>query len=157
MFLIKGDLLMLAQNGQFDVIVHGANCFCTMGGGIAKQIKSQYPEAYDADLKTIPGDRTKLGTYTQARTRDGLTIVNAYTQYRFNRTGERQDLFEYDAFERILNKLANEFPNSRFGFPLIGAGLAGGDLIKIVTAIDQFSKVVEGSGGSVTLVDYNAS
>lgn len=157
MFLVKGDLLRLARNGEFDVIVQGCNCYCRMGNGLAKQIRTQYPEAYDADLNTIPGDRTKLGTYTQVRTRDGFTIVNAYTQYRFNRTGERQDLFEYDAFERILNQLANELPNSRFGFPLIGAGLAGGDLTKIVAAIDQFSKVVEGSGGSVTLVDYHAN
>ena len=36
---IKGDLIKLAQDGEFDVIVHGCNCMCTMSAGIAKQIK----------------------------------------------------------------------------------------------------------------------
>lgn len=30
---IIGDLLKLADDGQFDVIVHGCNCFNTMGAG----------------------------------------------------------------------------------------------------------------------------
>lgn len=157
MFLVKGDLLNLARNGEFNVIIHGCNCYCRMGSGLAKQIRSEYPEAYDADCKTVPGDKSKLGTYTQVQTKDGFTIINAYTQYRYNRAGETTDVFEYDAFDRILNMLANEFPDSRFGFPLIGTGLAGGDLTKIVAAIDKFSKVVERTGGTVTLVDYYAS
>lgn len=28
---VTGDLIKLAQDGQFDVIVHGCNCFCTNG------------------------------------------------------------------------------------------------------------------------------
>ena len=39
MKIIKGDLIKLALQGEFDVIVHGCNCFCTMGAGIAKSIK----------------------------------------------------------------------------------------------------------------------
>lgn len=31
-----GDLLSLAIDGRFDVIVHGCNCQCTMGAGIAQ-------------------------------------------------------------------------------------------------------------------------
>lgn len=155
MFLVKGDLIRLAQNGEFDTIIHGCNCFCRMGAGLAKQIRTAYPEAYHADCKTIPGDKTKLGTYTIATTKDNFTIVNAYTQYRFSRVGE--DLFDYDAFDKILKRLAKQFPTSRFGFPLIGVGLAGGDLVRIVTAIDQFSQVLERTGGTVTLVDYDAN
>ena len=29
---IEGNLISLAKAGQFDVIVQGCNCFCTMGG-----------------------------------------------------------------------------------------------------------------------------
>jgi len=47
-----GDLLDLASNGELDVIIHGCNCFNTMGAGIAKLIKSRWPEAYQADLST---------------------------------------------------------------------------------------------------------
>ena len=28
---IDGDLFKLAEQGEFDIVIHGANCFCTMG------------------------------------------------------------------------------------------------------------------------------
>ena len=33
----NGNLLQLADDGVFDVIVHGCNCFNEMGAGISKQ------------------------------------------------------------------------------------------------------------------------
>ena len=64
---IKGDLVKLAIKGEFDLIIHGCNCFCTMGAGIAKTIKQKFPEAYEADLKTEKGDKAKLGTISWAK------------------------------------------------------------------------------------------
>ena len=64
MRVVQGDLLGLALAGEFDVIVHGCNCQCAMGKGIALSIKKLFPEAYAADLKTVKGDRGKLGTYS---------------------------------------------------------------------------------------------
>ena len=49
---IKGDLIALAIQGEFDLIIHGCNCFCTMGAGISKTIKSKFPNAYLADKET---------------------------------------------------------------------------------------------------------
>ena len=66
MKIIKGDIIKLAQQGQFDVIVHGCNCFCTMGSGIAKAVKSCFPIAFQVDLKTQKGEKAKLGTYSSA-------------------------------------------------------------------------------------------
>jgi len=37
MKIIKGDLIELIKKGYFDVVIHGCNCFCTMGSGFAKQ------------------------------------------------------------------------------------------------------------------------
>jgi O-acetyl-ADP-ribose deacetylase (regulator of RNase III) len=37
---VDGDLIKLALKGEFDVIVHGCNCFCQMGAGIAPQMDS---------------------------------------------------------------------------------------------------------------------
>lgn len=64
MKVIKGNLIGLALSGEFDVIIHGCNCFHTMGAGIAKQIRQYFPEAYVADLHTGRGDLRKLGSYS---------------------------------------------------------------------------------------------
>ena len=91
---IKGDLIKLALNGEFDVIVHGCNCFCTMGKGIALTIKNVFPEAYQADLKTNKGDKQKLGKYSYATLqRNGyqITVINAYTQYHYGGRGNKAD------------------------------------------------------------------
>ena len=90
----KGDLIKLALNGEFDVIVHGCNCFCTMGKGIALTIKNVFPEAYQADLKTNKGDKQKLGKYSYAKLqRNGyqITVINAYTQYHYGGRGDKAD------------------------------------------------------------------
>src|SRR5437764_15078672 len=97
MKIISGDLLQLALQGRFDVIVHGCNCQCAMGKGIALSVKNQFPEAYDADLKTTKGDRGKLGTITVAeieRPTARFSVVNAYTQFHYRGDGV---LADYDA------------------------------------------------------------
>lgn len=117
---VKGNLLDLAEAGDFDIIVQGCNCFNTMGGGIAREIRERYPMAATVDNETQKGDYRKLGNFTTAFTGKFL-IVNAYTQYNMS-TGE--DVFEYTAFQLILEKLAFVYSGKRFGFPYIGMGLA---------------------------------
>lgn len=146
---IQGDLLKLAPAGEFDVIVHGCNCQCTMGAGIAKSIKSLFPEAYEADCQTKKGDREKLGTISQASVvRDGikLTIVNAYTQFQWRGPGVKAD---YNAIRSAMRAIKNEFTGQRIGYPLIGAGLAGGDWSIIEEIINE-----ELVGENHTLVEY---
>jgi O-acetyl-ADP-ribose deacetylase (regulator of RNase III) len=57
---IKGDLIALAKQGEFDVIAHGCNCFVKMGAGIAKSIRLAFPEAWYADKDTKAGDKKSL-------------------------------------------------------------------------------------------------
>lgn len=133
---IKGDLLTLAQNGHFDVIVHGCNCFHTMGAGIAKTIAMKYPQALLADKATAKGQKDKLGNISTADIVDSgseFTIVNAYTQFHWKGNGRRAD---YDAIRSCFEKIVHTFPNARIGYPLIGAGLAGGDWNTIAPIID---------------------
>lgn len=150
----KGDLLAMARQGLFDVIVHGCNCFCNMGKGIALQVRNEYPEAFAADCETVAGNKDKLGTYTVAQTKDGFTIVNAYTQYHYNHRDNREDLFEYDEFEIILANLLHDYGHLRIGLPYIGMGLAGGDRTRILAYIEDFAQKVEDRGGAVTLVEF---
>ena len=120
---IKGDLLQLADAGEFDCIIHGCNCFCAMGAGIAVQIKNKYPAAWEVDKNTIQGHKGKLGTYTSAQIGD-LTIINAYTQYMPGLNDLQEN---YSAINTVMRRIAVDFAGKRIGLPLIGAGLAGGD------------------------------
>ena len=146
----KGNLLDLAEQGEFDIVVQGCNCFNTMGGGIAKEIAEKYPTAARVDRNTKYGDYNKLGNWTDFDT-GRFMIINAYTQYNMS-TGE--DVFEYVAFQLILNKLLHAYGNKRIGLPYIGMGLAKGDKKLIIEMIESFAKDVTLAGGSVTLVEY---
>ncbi|KXX66795.1 macro domain-containing protein [Flammeovirga sp. SJP92] len=123
----KGDLIALAIDGEFDLIIHGCNCFCTMGAGIAKTIKQKFPEAYNADLQTEKGNQSKLGTISWAKSKTGnreLVIVNGYTQFNWRGSGRKAD---YEAIRAVFKIVKKEFSGLRIGYPAIGAGLAGGD------------------------------
>jgi O-acetyl-ADP-ribose deacetylase (regulator of RNase III) len=150
----KGDLLKLAEKGKFNIIVQGCNCFCRMGSGIAKQIRETYPAAYIADCQTTIGDREKLGTFTVSPVGEKFVIVNAYTQYDYNRNGANADVFEYAAFQTVLDTLFERAPNAKYGFPYIGMGLAGGDSERIIAMLEDFAAKVKEAGGTVTLVEF---
>ena len=150
----KGNLLDLAEAGLFDIVVQGCNCFNTMGGGIAREIRERYPLAHSADAMTVKGDYNKLGNWTVGM--DSLSdprflIINAYTQYNMSRG---DDVFEYTAFQLILEKLIYAYGSKRIGLPYIGMGLAMGDEDIIIPMIEWFAEQVAERGGSVTLVEF---
>ncbi|RLC03199.1 MAG: phosphatase [Deltaproteobacteria bacterium] len=137
MNILKGDLLHYALTGQFDVIIHGCNCFCSMGAGIARLIRDTFPNAYQADLKTEMGDKEKLGAYSQARIEKNgniFTIVNGYTQYDFSGQGV---LVDYRAVQKLFARIKKHFANQKIGYPKIGAGLAKGDWEVISNIINK--------------------
>lgn len=158
----KGNLIVLAKEGCFDFVFHGANCFCTMNSGIAKEIALNFPEAVAADRATKRGDKKKLGNFTigEHKLRDPLgwvSIVNLYTQYDYGYDG--RDRFNYPAFEEGLYGLSvylavqhqkkavrSDVPfdgKFRVGFPKIGAGLAGGNWEVIERSLNKFDKRTE--------------
>lgn len=134
---IQGDLIKLALAGKFDVIIHGCNCFCTMGAGIAKTIKQKFPAAYQADLATLKGDKNKLGKISHAAIElptGKLIVVNGYTQYHWKGRGTKAD---YTAILQVFKDIKNNFSGLRIGYPAIGAGLAGGDWSIIAKIIQE--------------------
>lgn len=150
----KGNLLDLAEAGKYNIILHGCNCFHTMGSGIAREIRARYPHAYDADcMQTAKGDRDKVGKFSIALGKQ-FTIINAYTQDGFNASGKNVDVFEYAGFQTILDTLACRYPGCKFGVPYIGMGLAGGDKIRILAMLEVFAQKVTATNGSVTLVEF---
>jgi O-acetyl-ADP-ribose deacetylase (regulator of RNase III) len=149
----KGNLIDQAEAGAFNIIVQGCNCHCVQGSGIAGEFRVRYPEVFAADCKTEAGDYNKLGNYTVALGKQ-FNVINAYTQYDTNRGFTFSDLFEYDAFAVILQKLLKQYPGCNFGFPLIGCGLAGGDKETVVAMLEDFAAKIEETGGTVTLVEF---
>ena len=148
---ITGDLVAMAAQGNFNIIVQGCNCFHTMGGGIARQISQQYPEVLAADKATLRGDRGKLGSLTTAFTRDQFLVVNAYTQYHFGEDPAAKDgvLVDYEAVRKAFRmvKQMHGGHGHLFGIPKIGAGLARGDWSVLEKIIDE-----EMAGEDLTLV-----
>jgi O-acetyl-ADP-ribose deacetylase (regulator of RNase III) len=154
---VEGNLITLAEDGKFDIIVHGCNCFCTMGAGIAKQIAEKLPNARRVDSMTMKGDRNKLGMITQARVSGqalrqiapsvrgvkpinyNFTVINAYTQYGMNPAEKSVDYQAvYNAFKQI--KLLYDMDvKYKIGIPQIGAGLAGGNWDAIEQIIDSLN------------------
>jgi O-acetyl-ADP-ribose deacetylase (regulator of RNase III) len=149
MKIVEGDLIKLARQGHFDVIIHGCNCFNTMGAGIARQIAIECPEATIKDNYTKRGDKNKLGTFTEAEIERGpikFVVVNAYTQYGCQVSKVNVD---YEAIRHAFEKIKLKFTGKRIGIPLIGAGLAGGDWNIIAPIIDGIME-----GEDLTLVKY---
>ena len=137
MKLEKGNLITKALKGQFDVIVHGCNCFNKMGAGIALEMKRIFPEAYYEDCKTMKGNKLKLGkiSYVEVERNDiKFTIVNAYIQYHY---GGYKPNVDYHAVRSCMKLIKNKFSGKRIGFPMIGAGLAGGEWGKISKIIEE--------------------
>lgn len=159
---IKGDLVKLAASGDFNVIVHGCNCFNTMGAGVALQIANRFPEARKVDAMTAYGDPRKLGGYTLASVRgdhsDALLIVNGYTQYGTASSPE-ECVVDYDAirqvFSTVVYNLACMNQHMRIGIPMIGAGLAGGDWDIISSIIEEELHGFDHNLRLLTLVEYD--
>lgn len=144
MKFVEGDLIKLLDDGEFDVIVHGCNCFHQMGAGIAGSIADKWPAVPMIDRQmSAKGDKFKLGFYTLCDVNyDNLSmdmklVVNMYTQYYPGR--EDPDVLYKsisNGFQRLHNsKLLDE--KTRIGIPKIGAGIAGGNWVKIKALIEK--------------------
>lgn len=110
-----------------NVIIQQCNCFCTMGSGIAYEIRKRYPEAYEADCKTIKGDKNKLGKFSWVKAKDGKIIINMYSQYDYGRDYRRTN-YEYFAngLERVtLFMIDNNLKSISIPYK-IGCNLGGG-------------------------------
>lgn len=126
---IEGDLIELAQNGHFNMILHGCNCKNIMEAGIAKQIKKTFPEAYQTDTFSYKNAFTELGTLSVAiankeESESDITIVNLYTQLYPGRCAS------YDAIDKSLKYLRNlmrdaNYSDYQIGYPAIGCGIGG--------------------------------
>lgn len=142
---VLGDLIAMTKKGGFDVVVHGCNCFCTMGAGIAPLMAEAFGcDNFIMEADEYKGDINKLGSIDYEKVKVSLVItdvfvVNAYTQYGFGRNHESgSDIpLDYDALRLCMRKINHIFKGSEVGLPKIGAGLGGGDWELIKQIIQQ--------------------
>lgn len=127
----EGDLIALAKAGEFNVIAHGCNCFCTMGAGIAPQMARAFGvDTLPGEHPDSRGDIRKLGNieWKMWGHPKNLIVVNAYTQYGFGRNhSEGTEVpLDYEALTMCMRKINYVFKGKHIGLPRVGCGLAGG-------------------------------
>lgn len=124
-----------------DAFIHQANCFNTMGSGVAREIKNTYPEVYYADCRTNKGSLNKLGTFSYARTLDGKIGYNLYSQYDYGYDGKLYT--NYEAMRRGLEKILEHVKthlksDAKIGIPCrMGCARGGGDWNEVLKIIRE--------------------
>lgn len=147
----KGNLLDLFDSGVFDAIAHGANCFHTMGSGIAGQIAQRYPGAVQADIQHHSrGDEYSLGKYSTFEN-NGRFIFNLYTQYRpgrenpdrlYRNIGIAFQTLNNDSMPKVHLRIL-DVENPVVGIPMIGSGIARGDWDRISGIINRVTPDID--------------
>lgn len=150
---ITGNAFDLAIDGEFDVLIHGCNCRKTMGAGFAKEAKRRFPQIFDADKRYHAecGGKVKdmLGTCSWAvclgEADHKFLVYNGYTQATHGRLKNQKDggknrglQVDYSAIRSVFAFIAQDVPkSSKIGYPMIGAGLGGGDWGDISKIINE--------------------
>lgn len=129
---IKGNLL-----DAKGLIVHGCNAQGIMGSGVALAIKDKWPVVFKHYRQAFEMGQLPLGAVQFVAVESGVMVVNAITQYGYGRDGKRYVNYEAvaKAFEQIRD-YAEDF-GQVVNFPLLGAGLGGGDWEIISTIINR--------------------
>lgn len=140
---LYGDLIQLTKEGWFDSIGHGCNCFHTMGSGIAPLMNSLSDgELLKADKKTSCGDINKLGSisWTDVTVNNhSVRMFNLYTQFNY---GTQDNVYvHWLSFESALSAMVSKSPGDRIAIPLIGCGLAGGEVRDFLRAVNNVASV----------------
>ena len=132
-----GDMLTV----EHGIIVHGCNAQGVMGSGIAADVRATYPDAYLAYVEHLQGKRREetLGDvifYDVPGT--DLTIANAITQLTFGKDGKKYVSYRaiQKAFDSVIQAANRPGAPREVHYPLIGAGLGGGDWAIISQIID---------------------
>lgn len=129
-----------------NIIIHGCNAQGAMGSGFAKEVRSRYPELYKEYHDTYLKRGLAMGEVVWYPVTSNLVIANAITQNKFGYDGKKYVSYDAldDAFKAIsimTESVRIEYPVVNLHFPLIGAGLAGGEWSIISTIIEETNPI----------------
>ena len=133
---INGNLLDLFDQGEFEMIGHGANCHSTMDSGIAAKIKERFPVAYYADKYCSLSPLEKLGHFSVGcGDNDPGWVVNFYTQFNPGPDADyiwlKSSLRKFKLFSVICSNKKALNPPPKRGFNGLSPGLVKKKLIKL--------------------------
>lgn len=124
------------------ILLHVVNCQGVMGSGIAKEIRTRIPFAYQMYMKAYQNGHLKLGSMST-----GNGIYNLAAQDRYG-TDKRH--LNYGALGDCLNAVRNEmryvtmFSDSEIVIPYkMGCDRAGGDWNVVYEMIEYYFKDYE--------------
>ncbi|MEK4790360.1 macro domain-containing protein [Bacillus sp. FSL K6-2971] len=132
--VIEGNILDTTK----DIVCHQVNCKGVMGAGLAKQIKSKYPNVYKDYKRLCDDEKIKsrknglLGATQFIDVSKSKTIANLFAQKNY---GVKSRQTDYEAMELCLKSLKHvvsddysKYKDCSIAIPYgIGCGLAGGD------------------------------
>lgn len=151
----EGCLVKAFKRGEVQAIAHQANCFNTMGSGVAKAIRAEWPDVYEADCQTVKGDRDKLGTLswcpvvTDGRRKDGHgPVFNLYGQYNYGYDAKQYtDLEALESAMGVMARFCRVMNITKIGLPKLGCGLAGANW-------DDVAEIIERQLGQFEVIVY---
>lgn len=157
MKLIKfGDIFAAEKHdAPLNFLVHGCNAQGVMGSGLAIQVRTTFPGAYAAYKNHVDkhgaGNPELLGSISTHLAGSNFYIVNAITQLDFGRGPKRyvsyeavQKAFSATILEAVHVMNQQKVVRAAIHYPLIGAGLGGGDWSIISEIIDAGFSAVKG-------------
>jgi O-acetyl-ADP-ribose deacetylase (regulator of RNase III) len=141
-------VLEAQKNFHINIICHQVNCQGAMNSGIAKHIRSVYPQVYE-NYKAKIDECDELGVsplghiqfvplYDNYKTTDFHPhCVNIFSQYEYGYDGNRYT--SYDVFWECLNRIKQIIPKgTRIGFPHgIGCVRGGANWNVILKMIEE--------------------
>lgn len=131
--IFHGDVIKAFEE-KYDMLVHGCNCFCTMGAGIARTLSRKWPAVLMDDRKTKRGDTTKLGNTRIVEVMPDKYVVNAYTQFGIGNKALNTQAFK-DCFKEIEALYTSK--GKKVCMPAVGMGLAEGKPEKLVPILQE--------------------
>ena len=140
-----GDLLKAACSfNLIDCFAHGANCWSTMGSGIAGVIAREFRALCAADANDSRGPEQRLGNMSYAFDHDnGTWGFNLYTQFYPGPNARMPSVISsvQTMFEQVHEILEAKVDETVYvGFPAIGCGIGG---LKLFHVVCQVNKVAE--------------
>lgn len=135
---VTGNILTPNKNDDKAVVVcHQVNCQGVMGSGLARQVKSMFPEVFNAYKKkcnAFGGKNLGDAQLCSCLAPVGYIVANLFGQDRYGRDKQYTD---YEALRSALYNISG-MDNTVYRIPYkMGCGLGGGDWDRVLDIIQE--------------------